>query len=233
MLQLAVCDASPAYRLALSDHLEKQLREIPSEIELFSAGEELLRCLANDYTPDVAVLGISGEAESAVSLAEQLNVLVPACRIIFVSDELRFATEVYRADHVWFLLRSELESRIGPALRKALSSPGSFRSRGIVIRSRGKASFVPLDEVLVLERICRQTLIKTKKEIFSSSERPNRLLSGGLGDSFIHCHRSYWVNKAHIEALEHEDFVLTNGEHIPISRSRRTAAREAFFDISQ
>ena len=159
--------------------------------------------------------------------------LSPACRIIFVSDELRFATEVYRADHVWFLLRGELDSRIGPALRKALSSLDSLRSRGIVIRSRARANFVPLDDVLYVERVCRQTLVRTEKGVFSSSERPNRLLSGGLSDQFIHCHRSYWVNKSRIEALEHEDFVLTNGERIPISRSRRAAAREAFFDISR
>ena len=233
MLQLAICDRSSEYRRQLSELLEERLQTIASEVELFSSAEELLRYLNAGYAPDIAVLGISDEVESAVSLAEELNVLSPACRIIFVSDELRFATEVYRADHVWFLLRGELDSRIGPALRKALSSLDSFRSRGIVIRSRARANFVPLDDVLYVERVCRQTLVRTEKEIFSSSERPNRLLSGGLSDQFIHCHRSYWVNKSRIEALEHEDFVLTNGERIPISRSRRAAAREAFFDISR
>ena len=233
MLRVAICERKQEYRFQLAALLEATVKPLACEIESFCCAEELLRCLSGDYAPDVAVLGISSDSERAISLAEKLNLLVPACRIIFVSDELRFATEVYRADHVWFLLRSELSERIVPAMRKALSSIEAYRSHGIVIRSRGKVTVVPLDEVLYLERDGRHTIIRTEKESFTSSEPPSRLLKNALARSFIHSHRSYWVNKDKIGSLAHDDFVLVNGELVPISRSRRAAAREDFISLSE
>lgn len=232
MLRLAICDCKQENRFQLSALLESKLKPLDCEIESFCCTEELLRYISADYSPDIAVLGIASDSDRAISLAEKLNALVPVCRIIFVSDELRFATEVYRADHVWFLLRSELEERIVPALRKALSSLESRRSSGIVIRSRGKVTVVPLEEVLYLERDGRHTIIRTEKESYTSSEPPSRLLKNALARSFIHSHRSYWVNKAKIESLEHDDFVLSSGELVPISRSRRAAARDDYINIS-
>ena len=233
MLRLAICERNQEYRFQLAALLEATVKPRDCEIESFCCAEELLRCLSADYSPDIAVLGISSDSERAISLAEKLNLLVPACRIIFVSDELRFATDVYRAEHVWFLLRSELNERIAPALRKALSSIESYRSNGIVIRSRGKVTVVPLDEVLYLERDGRHTIIRTEKESFISSEPPSRLLKNALVHSFIRSHRSYWVNKGKIESLAHDDFVLVNGELIPVSRSRRAAAREDYINLSE
>jgi len=232
MLRLAICDCKQEYRFQLAALLESKLKSASCEIESFRSAEELLRYISSDYSPDIAVLGISSESDRAISLAEKLNALVPACRIIFVSDELRFATEVYRAEHVWFLLRSELEDRIESALRKAFSSLEAYRSNGIMVRSRGKVTVVPLEDVLYLERDGRHTIIRTEKESFTSSEPPARLLKNALVRAFIRSHRSYWVNKGKIEALERDDFVLSNGELVPISRSRRTAAREDFLNIS-
>lgn len=233
MLRLAICERDQEYRHQLAALLEANIKPLECEIESFCCAEELLRCLSADYAPDIAVLGILSDSERAISLAEKLNLLIPACRIIFVSDELRFATEVYRADHVWFLLRSELSERIAPALRKALSSIETYRREGIVIRSRGNVTVVPLDEVLYLERDGRRTIIRTEKESFTSSEPPSRLLKGALAHSFIHSHRSYWVNKGKIESLAHDDFVLASGELVPISRSRRAEAREEFLNRSE
>ena len=161
---------------------------------------------------------------------EKLNELVPACRIIFLSDSLRDATEVYRAEHVWFILHDELEQRIGPALQRALSVPDFKRSKGLLVKGKGRVCFVPLEKILYLERDGRKTLIRTEDGEYVSSERPFRLLEGGLADAFIRSHMSYWVNREKIAAIERDEFVLCCGRRVPISRSWRSAARHAFLD---
>ena len=58
---------------------------------------------------------------------------------------------------------------------------------------------------------------------------PAALLEAVPDGVFLRCHQSYWANFSHITAMEKDEFVLTGGLRVPISRSYRSAARSAFF----
>ena len=138
MLRIAVYDDTREHCEEISALLERELKGRCAEIERFPSSGELQRYITSGgYLPDVAFLGVELWDGDGIEEAVRLNALVPSCRIIFVANSLRFATEVYRADHVWFILREELESRIGPALEKALSQPECGRSPGLLVKSRG------------------------------------------------------------------------------------------------
>lgn len=228
MLRIAICEDTIAHADALASLIEHQLDGQCREVEVFSSPTELLRYIGSGgYAPDAAFLAVEADG---IELALHLNELVPACRVVFVSDSLDAARDVYRAEHVWFILRRELPERIEPALHKALSCAECGRGDGLVIRRRGKAVFVPLDELLYLERDGRRTLVVTENGEHISSEPPGRLLAGGLERSFVRSHRSYWVNKRKISSLERDEFVLQDGRRIPISRGWRNTARAAFLE---
>lgn len=53
-----------------------------------------------------------------------------------------------------------------------------------------------------------------------------------IDKGFFRSHRSYLVNRYHIEALRGDYFILKNGLEIPISRRKKTEA-EAWFDFSE
>ncbi len=229
MIRIAVYDNTIEHCEQLVAILKEQLAGRSVEIERFPSSGELIRYITvGGYAPDVAFLGVQLWDGDGISLAEKLKDLVPACRIVFLSDSLRPASEVYRVEHVWFILRSELPRFIGPALERALSVPESIRGRGILVKGRGKATFVPLEKLLYLERCRRKTLIRTRNGEYVSSERPDSLLEGEAAGSFIRCHMSYWVNREMITARERSEFVLADGTRIPISRSFRAQARAAF-----
>ena len=231
MLRIAVYDDTREHCEEISALLERELKGRCAEIERFPSSGELQRYVTSGgYRPDVAFLGVELWDGDGIEEAVRLNALVPSCRIIFVANSLRFATEVYRADHVWFILREELESRIGPALEKALSQPECGRSPGLFVKSRGKTSFLPLDEVFYLERHGRKTLIRTDSGEYVTSEFPKRLLEGEPADGFIRSHMSYWVNRDKIASMAGGEFILLDGTRIPISRSWRAAARKAFLE---
>ena len=107
------------------------------------------------------------------------------------------------------------------------------RGRGILVKGRGRATFVPIDTLLYLERCRRTTLVRTDNTEYISSERPASLLEGEAAESFIRCHMSYWVNREKITAMERSEFVLTDGTRIPISRSFRAEARAAFLSACE
>ena len=229
MIRIAVYDDTVEHCEELAALLEKEMKGRSAEIERFPSTGELLRYITSGgYAPDIAFLGVKLWDGDGIALAEKLNEIIPACRIVFLSDSLQPASEVYRAEHIWFILRSELPRFLGPALERALSAPESVRGRGMLIKGRGKATFVPLGKLLYLERCCRKTLVRTQNGEYVTSERPVSLLEGEAAESFIRCHMSYWVNREKIASLERDEFVLTDGTRIPISRSFRAEARAAF-----
>ncbi|MBQ3481564.1 MAG: response regulator transcription factor [Oscillospiraceae bacterium] len=231
MLRIAVYDDTREHCDEISALLERELKGRSAEIERFPSSGELQRYITSGgYRPDVAFLGVELWDGDGIEQAVRLNALVPSCRIVFVANSLHFATEVYRADHVWFILREELERRIGPALEKALAAPETVRGRSVLIRGKGRASLIPLERILYLERDGRRTLIRTEDGEYISSERPCQLLAGELAACFIRSHMSYWVNREKITAMEGGEFVLCDGTRIPISRSWRRAAKAAFLE---
>ncbi len=229
MIRIAVYDDTREHCEEISALLARELTGRCAEVERFPSSGELQRYITSGgYRPDVAFLGVELWDGDGIEQAILLNRLVPSCRIIFVANSLRFATEVYRAEHVWFILREELEARIGPALEKALSQPECGNRHGLLVRERGKAFFLPMDDILYLERHGRKTLIRTESGEYVTSDRPFRLLEGELADAFIRSHMSYWVNRDKIAAMACGEFILSDGTRIPISRSWRAAAKAAF-----
>ena len=229
MIRIAVYDDTVEHCEELAALLEKEMKGRSAEIERFPSTGELLRYITSGgYAPDIAFLGVKLWDGDGIALAEKLNEIIPSCRIVFLSDSLQPASEVYRAEHIWFILRSELPRFLGPALERALSAPESVRGRGILVKGRGKATFVPLGKLVYLERCRRKTLVRTQNGEYVTSERPASLLEGEAAESFIRCHMSYWVNREKIASLERDEFVLFDGTRIPISRSFRASARAAF-----
>ena len=228
MLKIAICDDEAPHR----ERIAQLVRSLKPDagLRLFCAPMSFLSAVQTEgYAPDAAIVDIQMDGMTGIELAERLNRTLPQCAIIFVTSYLGFATDVYDTKHVYFILKSELEQRLGAALEKALtpqplpvlhySSPAGYRN-------------TPSSEVLYLERVLR----KTKLVLLDGSEEwttlaPAQLLENDAPQQFIRCHQSFWVNFRHVRTLESDSFLLDSGPRIPISRTYRAAAREQFFAL--
>lgn len=232
MLKTAICDGERLHRNRTAELTEKILDGRGADISCYDGADALLSAVDAGYTPDIAILDIEmGENRmDGISLAERLNHLVPACRIIFVTSYLAFATDVYRTEHTYFILKSELEERLGDALAKAAAALGTdFDSDAVLaVKTRGATACIPVRDVKYVERLGRKTHIVTAASEFWSSQSASGLMSGRDGQ-FIRCHQSIWVNPAYISAMKSDEFQLFGGDAVPISRSFRQSAREQFF----
>lgn len=93
--------------------IDSALAARSADISCFDSSEALLQAVVSGYAPDIAVLDIQMGEMDGISLAKRLNALTPSCRIIFVTSYLAFATEVYSTEHVYFILKSQIDERIG------------------------------------------------------------------------------------------------------------------------
>lgn len=229
MIHIAICDDDSVQIKKTEALIWKAAAGFSPETDLFSDGEELIRAVEHsDYAPDLAVLDIHMPKSNGIDVAKALNRLVPECRIIFLTNFLGYATEVYETRHSYFLLKSELADRIDAALARALED----RSRDLRLSFReGRAiKTVPMAEVLYLERNLKKTFIALRSgQKHCTSLKAAELLKNTEPGQFILCHQSFWVNMEKVTGMTAGGFVLENGEEIPISRSRKKDAKEAFF----
>lgn len=169
---------------------------------------------------------ISGMPEQdGIRLAQSMKQYAPFCQIIFLSSYLSYATEVYETEHIYFILKSQLHQRIGPALHQALTALGD-RSVQITAQKDGSTHVIALQDVLYLERNLRKTKVITQQGVFLTQESPETLISGS--GHFARCHQSYWVNLKHVQAIGSNHFTMDSGSGIPISRTYLQEAKQRF-----
>ena len=236
MLKIAICDD-------INDHLQiagKMVRDYMQaeqrkyETELFHSAEELLEeTEKNSYKPDIAILDIEMDGEDGITLAGKLNKSVPLCRIIFLTSYIDYAPDAYETEHIWFVVKKRADEHFAPAMRKALKSLESTDASvpAIIIRDKGSSVAVSLDRILYISKVARKAYIRCVDGEYYDTRRPALLIPDHLRNSFIQCHQGYWVNAAKIRELDHEEFILTDGTRIPISRTFRDSARKQFFGM--
>lgn len=228
MLRIAICDDDAIQIKITEQAVLSMIGNREPEIDLFSTGTELLAAMEKGgYRPDIAILDIQMPVVGGSAVGQRINGCVPACRIIFLTSFLGYATDVYEVRHSYFILKSELHQRIGPALARAMEELGG--SANITFRANGDTCTVAAEEVMYLERNLRKVSVVCLRETYVTGSRPEDLMSDVPPGMFVQCHQSYWVNLSHVTAMDGETFTLANDAEIPISRSRRPAAKEAFF----
>ena len=229
MLTIAVCDDNPIHR----EHSAALVgRYLPNaKIEAYSDPEIFLSNLGGKGSlPDIAVLDIEMGNMTGIELAESLNRYTPDCQIIFLTAHADFAPEAYKARHVWFIVKSRAEEFLPEALDRAVKMLSEKESSPVLnVRADGRNVLIPVSSMLYMEKVGRKMRLVCTDGEYLTYQQPSALISPELEEFFVRCHQGYWINLKHVEALDHNDFVMTDGIRIPISRTYRDSVREAFF----
>lgn len=233
MLRIAICDDEKLHRDYTQKLTSRALSDYLPEIDTFDCADALLRAMnAGDYLPDIAILDIQMDGMDGIALAKRLNELAPECRIVFLTGYLSYAPDVCETQHIYFVLKSEVESRIGAALFKAVESASAAPAH-LLIKENGSALTLPLKSIVYFERRLRKTRIVCEEGEHFISQTPAQLLGKEAIALFVRSHQSFWVNREHIAAMTKDEFTVRSGEKVPISRSYAKDARAQYFEYSR
>ena len=233
MLLTAICDDNPLHLKLANILVESSLKNtLEYSVKQYSNAQTLIAAVENGFKPDLAVLDIEMPGENGIELAKKLNAKLPDCRIIFLTGYIDYAPDAYEAEHIWFVVKNRAKEHFPMAVEKALSSisAGDKAAPGILVRSEGKNVLVPTSEILYIGKVGRKALIHCDYRDLYDARRPSAIIPTAAKDLFLQCHQGYWVNSDKIRELDHEKFILTNGEAIPISRTFRDYAKAKFFE---
>lgn len=226
MLNIIVCDDDALHCSEIVRSVQDTLGAVNADISDFRDPAQLLQYLREvGFQPHIALLDICMPEQDGISLARSIKQYAPSCQIIFLSSFLSYATDVYEVEHIYFILKSQLQQRIGAALHRALAALGDSTVQ-IAVEKDKMTHRIALCDVLYLERNLRKTLIYTAQDVFLTQETPQMLCSASV--SFIRCHQSYWVNLDHVQAMGDHKFTIDGGASVPISRTYSQSARQQF-----
>lgn len=229
MLKLFLCDDNPLHLQHEAAYIGLLSLGAEYELETFAEPRRVLARIQEGVFPDIAVLDIEMPKVDGISLAEKLNQLCPHCRIIFLTGYTDYTYDAYYADHIWYVLKTDMEKYLPAALKKAVAGSNKNPSEPyLLIQQHRTQRRLPMKTVLYLERVTYRTRVKTIDEELYVRAAPMELIRHLPSDSFIRCHQSFWVNAEKISALVGKSFLLVDGSKVPISRTYRQSAIEEF-----
>lgn len=167
---------------------------------------------------DILVLDILLPQSDGIEIAQEIRSRNERCRIIFLSNYLEFATEVYETDHTFFVLKSDAVKKLPIAIKKAMEQLEKRRKESICIKVlHGNQKVICFEDVVYVERVKRKTIITTISGEEETLENVSEVF-GTLEEKLIRCHRSFWANPAHIKNISSSELFFRNGRSIPLSR---------------
>lgn len=225
-------DDSELDRMIITSYISKF-----KEIELLHVFDNpiIAKQAIKKLNPDVIFLDIDMPGMSGLELRSKVGD-VPVC--IFTTDHPEFALDSFELETLDYLLKpysferfSQTDGRIKEYLdvrRKAAELEHQNLENWIYIKSGVRKIKLNLNNIFYLKALQNYTVIHTKDSKEYVLEVLGSLLSKNEFADFIRVHRSYAINKQHIEDILSKEISLRNGTKIPIGRSYKSELEAIF-----
>lgn len=228
-------------RIAILDD-EKQHIEVTRKIvqKFFGKNEAIISCYetkkeldkafgTSPHLFDILVLDIRLTYSDGIEVAKEIRKVNEKCRIIFLSNYLEFATEVYETEHTFFVLKSDAVKKLPIALERAVKQLEKRKQETVDVKiSNTESRIVEIEDILYIEKERRKTIVHMVDDVLESSSNPLDNLEEPKKKYLLRCYRSLWVNPVHIRRITANEITLSNSCKIPLGRSFAKTFRSSF-----
>lgn len=225
---IAICDDDDVYVKFIEKYIAAHYRNMFSLVPFVSAIAMMLDFESGVIDPDICLLDINMD-QNGIDIAKRIIQISPRCQIIFITNYLEYAPNVYDAEHVYFILKSEFEYRISLAIEKAVRRIEAHSHHKVVLAMGKHQRVICQSDILYIELCKHKTRVVCSTDEFLTYQRPIAIFDGNR-IPFVQCHRSYFVNPSWVESIEKSLITLRNGAAIPMSR---TYAGRAMRELTQ
>ena len=229
-LTVAVCDDEPELLAGTCRLLGEVLADTDHRICPFADPRTLLK---QPEPFDIAVLDIQLPRQSGIELARQLLRRSPGCQIIFLTAYMAYCQDVYDVEHIAFVLKEEMATRLPPAVQRACRrlehrDAAAVSGQMLILGVPGHAIQIPAADILYLERQVRVTWVHTLGGSFSTPDKLEELVTRLDPVCFCQTHKSFAIHWTFAGKYEKNTIRMRNGVDIPVSRSYAAAVRRSF-----
>ena len=232
----SICDDNRAWL----DEAEEMLREYADEHEIalrtacYESPDDLLK--DHGEIPDVIFMDIEFENSEdpdsyGIKAAAEINKLFPDCRIVYVTNYLRYAVEAYETEHIWFVTKSRFREYLPEIFSRIIRGKAVSRSEVVVKTIDGTISRIRCRDIIFLERRDRKTRIITPGRTYQVKSRLPEVLDKLPTEKFARCHASFAVNLEKVREIHRDSLILEEGTELVISRGFNKTFRIKYMNM--
>ena len=232
-MRIAIVDDDSADRAELSELLTRYAKErqLTAQYQTYRSAEELMA----DFKPgqwDILFLDIYMSGITGMEAAHQLRQMDPACRLIFFTSSYVHAVESYTVQASYYLTKPLDYQRFCTAM-DAVCSLLQRNNRCLEVHSEGILLQVLFSDILFMDCMVKQSCLHLSDRILNVDERVCTILEHlAADDRFLNCNRNTTVNMDWISRILKDDFLLKNGQTVPIRPRGRRGVKKAFLQYS-
>ncbi len=194
----------------------------------FSTPRELTDYMQrNAHTVDVLLCDTVLQNRSAIAMVERIKATNPSVQVIFMSVLAAWCEKTYAVEHVYFLKKPVRQAALANAVLLAARRAKQQKERFINVRNKNEIQNIPFSEILYIESALREIRIVTQRQNVLAYNRISDIAKR-LDDRFMNCHKSYIVNLEKVERMGGLQFILSDGQAVPIAQARYPEAKQRF-----
>lgn len=230
-LNIAIVDDLYADRHFLADLISRYCRQnrIVVQTALFESGETFLARFTRGHF-DIIFLDIYMNGIDGMQTAKEIRSIDPDCLLVFATTSERHAVSSFRVRAFDYLVKPYSYEQFEEVMRLC-DAAFAKQARYIEVKEGRTLQKILLKDIVYTDYYNHYIQIHTKTQVIrtyiSFRDFAPLLLKY---PQFFCCYRNCIVNMDEVRLLDEKDFVMENGERVPISRSQRNEIRQQYAD---
>ena len=220
-MKIIICDDSIKEAEKTKEVLVSNKLADESDITIFLPDDLRGEIERRTLSCDIAVMDIEFDAVpyNGINLSAAINELLPFSQIIYLTNILEFAPDVYETKHCYFVLKSNMDLMLPRAVNKAVNIIEKNKNAAVMeIVCDGSRVLIPQHDIVFVERSQRKLTIHTEKSDYSFYSSLKKFLSQTNG-LFVRCHEAYVVNLDYVNVVKKDLVQMEGGRELPIGIS--------------
>ena len=206
-------------------------RGVDAEYTCFPSGDALLAAF-EPGTYHCVFLDIYMNGRDGMETARELRRQDDACRLIFYTISLAHAVESYEVRASWYLTKPLSERRLADAM-DVVCAAQLYAEHAVHVPIKGVDTKVRMSDILYMDYADRKTRLHLADRTLTVDETAGELMSLLDADErFLICNRSVIVNLDQVERAEEHDFLMKNGDAVPLRLRGRAVLKKVFLEWS-
>ncbi len=232
-MNIAIIDDSIEESCHLSHFIETYCSDahLSQNTSVFTSTTRFLKSWRSGAFDLVFVDIYFGDTPAGIRLAERIRRDDSACSIIFTTVSTDFALAGFEIRALDYLVKPISYSKFCHTMDFYLAHLPKKQSPYIEVKESRIMVKIPIDSILYTDYFNHYIQIHLDDKIIRTYMRFAEF-SPMLLDypQFICCYRNCIINMDKVAALEKTEFIITSGEHLPITRNLRPQIHQEYAD---
>lgn len=232
-MRIAITDNSQYDRSMLMKYLLNFCgnNNIDAELFEYESGEALMKNFKTSFF-DAVFLDICMKGINGIDTAREIHNRDKSCRIIFLTAVNNFAAESYEIGALYYMIKPATQKKIDEVMVRCLKTIID-REKRLYVTFNNTPIKIPFSKILYVDVNSRRVKFHFANQTIETYRGFYTLVNPLLEDSrFIEPFKGVVVNMEHIVRNQKNDFLLDNGDTVPISKRKKRDIVQAYTEYA-